>query len=151
MQDLPESERQRREAVLKAILAELEKPVPEPYPQSEDERQRAAKEDARKCGRELLTTKSAARLFDKSPVTVRRAVSEGHIRIIIELSYTDKKIRLFPLRAAVSYWGSSDDDLLNKMRSNGHVLGYNGALYNVLSETPLVTLCNPEELEGRDD
>ena len=79
MNELSETERKRRKEVLAMILKDLDRPVRQPFPRAEAERQQAAKEEAKEDGRELLTPRAACKLFQKSPPTVRRAVSERHV------------------------------------------------------------------------
>ena len=140
MSHLTEAERQRRKAVLKMLLKDLDQPVRQPFLRTEEERRQAAINEARQEGREVLTPRAVCKLFGKSAPTVRRAVSEGHVWAQFTLNFTAKPVALIHLKSAISYWGNHDPDLLERMRENGHVLGVDGLSYNVLSPTPLVTL-----------
>ena len=147
MSSLSESERQRRIQVLKLILKDLDRPVRQPYPRIDTEREEAAKDEARAAGRELLTPLAACRLFNKSAPTVRRAVSEGRVWAPFTLNATGKSMALISLESATSYWEEFTPDDLEIMRDNGQTLGVKGLVYNILSPEPLVSLRNLEEQE----
>ena len=143
MENLTEAERKRRMEVLKMLLAELEKPVANPPPKNEQEREAAAKAEARAAGRELLTPKAASVLFGKAPVTVRRAVAGDYVLGMVRLNFTERPVFLIQLESAIQYWGKPTDSwLLEQMRDNGHTLGINGVGFNVLSLERLVSLNN---------
>ena len=115
MSSLSESERQRHIQVLKLILKDLDRPVRQPYPRIDTEREEAAKDEARAAGRELLTPLAACRLFNKSAPTVRRAVSEGRVWAPFTLNATGKSMALISCLQPVT----GRNSLLTTWRSCG--------------------------------
>ena len=112
------------------------------------ERIQATQDRARELGRELLTPLAACHLFGKSPATVRRAVSEGHVRAQFTLHATQKPVSLLRLDSATGYWGPPDPHLVGEMRDKGITLAVdNGLSYNVLSPRPLVSLRNEGDMD----
>ena len=108
----------------------------------EVERERAAKREAQRFDREVLTPLAAATLFGKSSEAIRKAVRNGHVEVVFDLGATDRDVSMIRLTSAVRYWGTPDDRHVDEMRENGHVLSVSGLGYNILHPKPLLTLRN---------
>ena len=161
LEHLSDAERAQRAEVLRLMLTELEKPPRPPPPDippgaspgearrlTEEARKEAARAEARANDRELLTPKATVALFQRSAEAVRRAVRMRHVHAPLVLQASDKPTALISLLSARDYWGLPDVSTLDEMRRRSHILGVDGLSYAVLHTSPLVTLGDPEELEG---
>ena len=111
-------------------------------------RQAEAKKRAKELGDELLTPAALAKLFGLSPTTVRTARHKGRIKAYLTLALS-RDVPLFHLREAIAVWGEPEDgELLERMRRDGHTLGYSSTVFNVLNPRPLVTLRDPAAMGG---
>ena len=117
-------------------------------PKAEIAREAAARAEARRGGRELLTPLGAASLFKKSPEAVRKAASKGNVDVVFDLWATERNVALILLKSAIRYWGDPDPARLDAMREGGHVLGVDGVAYAVLHPKPLITLRDANEMGG---
>ena len=118
------------------------------YPQTEAQRIRAAKDEARGLGFELLTPLAAAKLFQKSPEAVRKATRTGRVEVVFDLRVTDRNVAMIRLNSAIEYWGEPDEQRLGEMRDNGLTMGVSSGVWNILHSKPLLDLRDPAELEG---
>lgn len=135
---MTETERRIVRKYLTRVLDDLGNPGPSRFLVMFQDEERA-KEEAKKKGLELLTPRAACELFEKSPSTVRRAVADGSIYALFTMRLIARPASLIDLDSAIRNWGKAENQLLDKMRTNGRVIGIGGDTYNILSPEPLVS------------
>ena len=116
----------------------------------EDQRIRAARDEAEAEGRELLTPRAAAELFGKASQTVRQAVRLQQVDAPYTLNATGKPVSLLLVDSALKFWRDVPEDFydrLTKMRAEAHTLSIYGVIWNILSLEPLASLRDPGAME----
>ena len=112
------------------------------YYERELERQAKAKETAKADGFEAITPQGAMTLFGISDASIRRARLERHVTTKFTLAVSGKSVHLLDLQSAVAYWAGKRrldfDEVLDKMRREGQVIGLNGIAFNVLHVEPII-------------
>ena len=105
-----------------------------------------ARQAAIAAGLEVITTRGAALLFEKSPDTLRSARKRDMIFVQFWLRITEKRAPLYSLRSCVEAWGRPDPERLGRMRNDAYPFwianegGNGGGHWAILHDGPVVQI-----------